>query len=183
MSHHVLVSGPSGSGKTHLAQFFRQRGKNAIDADLSGIGIWIDRDGRPVETPIGLGRAINRWAEERHLEWTWDDRRLGILLSRDVEVFVFGGSVNVFELAGRFDRRYYLQADASLVRSRLTLRRESKERDHDFGSTEAQIDYVISRLAHGEERAKANGFELVDAALSTDRLFETICARRPAAGR
>ena len=65
---HILITGPGGSGKTTLATYFKNRGKNAIDADLAGIGSWLDLNGMEKEVPVNQDlRKINQWAEENGL--------------------------------------------------------------------------------------------------------------------
>lgn len=50
----ILITGPGGSGKTTLAKYFISKGKKAIDANLAGIGIWLNQMGVEVEVPANL---------------------------------------------------------------------------------------------------------------------------------
>ncbi len=137
-TNYVLITGPAGSGKTTLAHYFKEHGKNAIDADLSGIGVMLDSDGREVQIPPNVNREVNKWAEEqnRGLAWNWNGNRLKDLLARRTEVYLFGGAANTFEFAALFDKCYYLDASKELVAQRLDRRLASGESYHDYGNTE-----------------------------------------------
>jgi hypothetical protein len=175
MKNHVLIAGPSGSGKTTLAEFFKQQGKNAIDVDLSGVGTWIDSEKNQVTAPADLGKGINEWAEDRKLEWVWNGDKLKALLAKDEELFLFGGSGNMFDFIGLFDGLYYLKADKELVLSRLEMRLKSGKSYHEFGKTQAQRDLILSGLEWGEEKARKAGFQFIDATLTPKQIFDIIC--------
>lgn len=138
MSNHVLITGSAGSGKTALARYLREHGEKAVDADISGIGVWLDVDGKVVKSPQDIGRGINKWAEERNLSWNWDEKKVKELLSQNEEMYLIGMATNTLSFASLFDRRFYLYADEKLILERLDVRMKDGTRDHDYGSTEEQ---------------------------------------------
>lgn len=172
---HVLITGPAGSGKTTLAEEFRKHGKNGVDADLSGIGVWLDKQGRVVEVPEGLDmRRVNEWADKNGLSWNWDEDKLRALLTSSKEMFLIGGAKNTLSLAKYFDRRYYLYADEEFVLERLDKRNREGTNYHDFGRTEAQRNTVIESIRGQPGKARRDGFEIIDARLTPKQIFDAV---------
>lgn len=175
MSNHILITGSAGSGKTTLAKYFIKHGKNGVDADLSGVGKWIDREGNVIEVPKNVDkRKINGWAEPKGLTWNWDEKRLKKLLSDSYEVYFMGGAHNAFDLKKNFDKCYYLNADEKTIIERLNKRQQEQSNYHDYGNTEEQKRKILSRLPFQLTRAKREGFEIVDASLTFKQIFDLI---------
>lgn len=101
--------------------------------------------------------------------------RLGELLAGTEENYLFGGSSNLFDLMGLFDRRYYLRADEKLVVSRLEVRQKSGQSYHGYGETEQQRRDAAARVASGESRARAAGFDFIDATFKPEQVFAIVC--------
>ncbi|TFH12936.1 dephospho-CoA kinase [Candidatus Bathyarchaeota archaeon] len=171
-SNHILITGSAGSGKTTLANYFKEHGKNAVDADLSGVGIWLNKKGDRVELPKDIDmRRINEWAGPRGLKWTWDENKLKELLSGSDELYFIGGSGNAFDLKELFDKCYFLDVDEKTVIQRLEKRIKDGTSYHDYGSTEEQRKKIISDLRLEAERARREGFEIVDAYVNPSQIF------------
>lgn len=171
----VLITGPGGSGKTTLAEFFQIKGKNAIDADLAGIGAWFDQNGIEVEIPIDLDMSeINKWAEDNGLTWHWKRDALVKLLSNFNEVFVMGSARNAFDLVSLFDKVYYLFADEQLILDRLKKRTVTGANYHDNGRTHEQRMEIVRKIKPKLIEARERGFEFIDASLTPLQLFQKI---------
>jgi broad-specificity NMP kinase len=171
----VLITGPGGSGKTTLARYFQSRGKNAVDADLAGIGMWLDSDNNEIEFPSDQDvMGINRWAEENGLKWHWDEEKLNSLLYGSEETYVMGSAYNAFDLLRLFDIVYYLKADEQLIYRRLEDRASKGIDYHDNGSTEEQRMEIIGKMGEKLKQARVRGFELIDASLPPEMLFDII---------
>ena len=172
----ILITGPSGSGKSTLAHYFRARGVNAVDGDeIRGLGGPVDLQGRPLRhITKEQWRDIDGW---RHF---WNQAALKRLLAREPNVVLFGASDNMFDLdlGHLFDRRFYLQSTWSVIRARLN----SPTRDNDWGrdSQPAQRDWVRRAPREWPVRAKACGFEFIDAELPPARIFRQVCGTGPA---
>jgi GTPase SAR1 family protein len=167
----ILITGPSGSGKSTLCRYFRERGVNAVDGDeIRGLGGPVDLQGHPLRRITkDQWRRIEDW---RHF---WNEAVLKRFLARKPTVVLFGASDNMFDLdlAHLFDRRIYLGATWPLIRARLN----DPTRDNDWGrdSQPAQRDWVRRANREWPVRAKASGFEFIDAELSPARIFRQVC--------
>lgn len=171
----ILITGPGGSGKTTLADYFQSRGKNAVDADLAGIGSWLDQGGSEIEIPYDLDTyKINRWAEANDLTWHWRKDSLVELLQKYDEIFVMGSAKNAFSLASLFDRVYYLEAEEHLILERLKERAMSRNSYHDNGSTYEQRMVIIKKIKPKIREARIRGFEFIDASLTPEEIFNKI---------
>lgn len=174
----VLITGPGGSGKTTLSRYFESKGKNAVDADLAGIGVWMDQGGTVINVPKNQDmNEINKWAEENNLQWHWKRENLGNLLLRYEEVFVVGDAKNAFQLSRLFDHVYYLHASEQLILDRLVNRAESGDSYHDNGRTHEQQVEILGKIEARTKEAKERGFEFVDAALTPEEIFKFITKR------
>jgi len=170
ISGRVLVAGPSASGKSTLARYFRQHGVNAVDGDdLRGLGRAVDLQGHPLRRV-----TKEQWRRIEDWRYSWDEPTLRRFLSRNPNVVLLGASDDMFELDLRqlFDRRIYLQASWSVIRARLN----HPTRDNHWGrdSQPAQQKWVRKAVRDWPDRARACGFEFVDASLSPARILAHI---------
>jgi len=163
----VLVAGPSGCGKSTLARYFGEHGVNAADGDeVRGLGRPVDLEGR-------LLRRITKEQWRRVEDWRfyWHEPTLRRFLARNPNVVLFGCSDNLFDLdlPRLFDRLIYLRAAWPVIRRRLN----SPTRDNDWGSDSqpAQREWVRKAVRDWPVKAKAHGFEFVDATLSPARIL------------
>ena len=174
----ILVTGPSASGKSTLARFFREHGENAVDGDeVRGLGRAVDLEGRHL-------RRITKEQWRRIEDWrfSWHEPTLKRFLTRNPNVVLFGASDNLFDLDldHLFDRLIFLQVAWSVLRSRLN----SPTRDNDWGrdSQPAQREWVRRATREWPARAKAGGFEFVDATLSPAKILALVRRREPCGG-
>ena len=173
-SNRILIAGPSGSGKTLLAEYFKERGINAIDADRAGIGIWCDKAGNEFEPALEIKKSIGQCAFERGLRWNWDPLKLKLLLDKNPEIYLFGNAYNIYDLVEFFDRKYYLDADAGQVSWMLISRISSGKNPHGWGDTEEQRRVILGELEAEREKAKCAGFESIKAGLTPEQIFNII---------
>jgi adenylate kinase family enzyme len=167
----ILITGPSGSGKSTLCRYFRERAVNAVDGDdIRGLGGPVDLQGRPL-------RHITKEQWRRIEDWRffWDEAVLKRFLARNPNVALFGASDNMFDLdlAHLFDRRIFLRATWSVIRARLNC----QTRDNDWGrdSQPAQREWVRKATREWPVKAKACGFEFINAESSPTRIFRQVC--------
>ena len=80
--------------------------------------------------------------------WNWDGKRLRDLIKKNLnrDTYFFGGSANMYDFIGLFDRYYYLKANRRLILERLEKRTQSKESYHNYGSTQRQRDEIMESL-------------------------------------
>lgn len=174
---HVLVTGSSGIGKTDLTKYFKDRGFNAEDADICGIGVWLDKEGNgfhPSQDTLDA-KKIHVWASERGLRWIWDGERLKDLLNRNPKLYLLGGASNMREFTPLFDWHIYLQADADLILERVNRRNMEGKSHHTFGSTEEQRARILGDLEPSMQWARSAGFTFIDASPPTEKIFQEIC--------
>jgi len=174
-SFKVLVTGSAGSGKSALAEFFKENGKLAIDADSSGIGIWLDKEGREVNGEPYINSYTNAWSEKNGLRWNWDGNKLKAALDKNPEVYLFGSAWNMNDFLDLFDKKCYLDADASLVIKRIEKRNREGTSYNDWGRTDAQRAKILGILRTKADAARKNGFEFIDASLPMEEIFRRIC--------
>ncbi len=144
---------------------------NAFDADeVQGLGHPVDLHGRPL-------RRITKEQWRRVEDWRhyWDEVRLRRFLAQAPTVVLCGASDNMFELARLFDRRIFLQASWRLLRGRL----DDPLRDNDWGREPAQRAWVKNAARAWPSRARAAGFEFVDAALPLDEIYRRLFGAKP----
>ena len=145
MQRHVLVVGLPAAGKTHLSKFFREKGKDAYDAD-DVIASYTDEKGNP-KSP-----TKEEWEKNMGIKWAWDAKKLKELLGEHEELYLFGASDNMYDFIGLFDKAYYLKADKDLLSERLEARKTSND---EFGKTKEQRKLVFSWIEYSERRAKS----------------------------
>ncbi|MCL5430365.1 MAG: ATP-binding protein [Candidatus Marsarchaeota archaeon] len=174
----VLIAGASGSGKTTLKNYFQSMGKNVLDGDTEGIGIWVDEKGNQRKEP-----SKEEWETRKGFDWRWDISALKRVLETysGQEVYAFSDAANLNEVRFLFDELYWLSADYELIEERLHKRAkdESAEKIQGaaYGATDEQRKYVLKKLEAGEVWAKEKGFIFVDASLSPEELFDIITKR------
>jgi adenylate kinase family enzyme len=166
----ILVTGPSASGKSTLARYFRRQGVTAVDGDeVRGLGRAVDSEGRYL-------RRITKeqWRRVEDWRFSWHEPTLKRFLARSPSVVLFGASDDMFDLdlAHLFDRRIFLRATWPVIRARLN----SPTRDNDWGrdSQPAQREWVRKAVREWPVKAKACGFEFVDATLSPAKILSEV---------
>ncbi len=93
------------------------------------------------------------------------------------ELYAFSDAANLSEVMALFEERYWLNADAELISSRLRKRakgRLGKIHGKTYGASKAQRDYVLRKLKSNNEWEKKMGFKFVDAALTPKAIFKII---------
>lgn len=125
------------------------------------------------------GHALRRISKEhwrRVDDWRffWNVAALNRFLARNPTVVLFGAADNMFdlELAPLFDRRIYLLVSWSEIRNRLN----DPSRDNDWGrdTQPAQREWVRRATREWPKRARARGFEFVDASLPPRQIFAKV---------
>jgi hypothetical protein len=162
----TLLFGPSGSGKTFIANALRSKGINAFDADdLQGLGDWYDRNWKKVATPKTTDEALSN-----HYSYLWSREFLTDFLGRyaDTDVYLFGGSGNLFGVTDLFDKIYFLKVDPALQQQRLASpSRPTPSMDQD-------ADGLVVWGSWLEEEAKKRNVPLLDAAQTPEQIFDII---------
>lgn len=164
----VLVFGPSGSGKTYIAHELQKLGMNAFDADqIIGLSSWYDRNGQKVPEPKSPDEALNN-----HYSFLWSRSFLNNFLSLYDDVFIFGGSGNLFHMIDLFDRVFFLKIDVQTQRQRIqnSATRNSKL---DFMN-----DNVIIWGQWLEDEAAKKNIPFVDATLSPQEIYSIISSEK-----
>ncbi|HEY4323687.1 MAG TPA: hypothetical protein VGN20_06865 [Mucilaginibacter sp.] len=111
----VLVLGPSGSGKTYISHTLQDVGINVFDGDdIEGLSAWYDQHWKKVPPPLTANEAINN-----HYSFIWDKSFLAAFLNKFPDVYIFGGSGNVFDTFELFDKIYFLKVDPELQKTRI----------------------------------------------------------------
>jgi len=160
----VLIFGPSGSGKTYTSQALRDSGINAWDADdIIGLSAWYDKHGQKVTEPKTAEEAINH-----RYSFLWSKSFLTRFLSRFSEVYVFGGSGNIWNMFDFFDRVYFLKVDVETQKNRI-LNAANRNSLLDF----TENDLVIWGEWF-EKEAKKRNILFIDATLSPDEIYNII---------
>jgi len=111
----VLVFGPSGSGKTYVSQALQKSGINAYDdSDIRGLSAWYDKQGNKIAAPGTADEALGN-----HYSFLWSRRFLEKFLNKFTDVYVFGGSGNIFDMLDLFDKVFFLKVEPQIQRERI----------------------------------------------------------------
>lgn len=162
----VLVFGASGSGKTYISTKLRNLGINAVDADkIEGLSSYYDGQGNKVECPEDADKEFLG-----NHSFLWDRKFLEDYLSKNLDVYIFGASGNIFEMLDLFDRVYFLKVNPDLQKERLL----HKSRENPMGNTEYQRENAVRWGQQLEQKAKTLGIEFIDATLSPEEILKRI---------
>lgn len=160
----VLVFGPSGAGKTYVSQVLKKQGINAFDdgeiKDLSG---WYNQQGQKVANP-----ATAREALDNRYSFLWSRQVLKKFMDQYADVYVFGGSGNIFTMLDLFDKTYFLKVDPHIQKERiLHSSRATPQMDFDENGIVTWGDWL-------EQEAKKRAIPFIDATFSPGQIFEII---------
>jgi adenylate kinase family enzyme len=99
----VLIFGPSGSGKTYISHALQQSGINAYDCDeIKGLSAWYNQQGEKIAAPATANKA-----NTNHYSFLWSRTFLENFLAQFKDVYLFGGSGNVFNMIDLFDKVFF----------------------------------------------------------------------------
>ena len=160
----IFVFGPSGSGKTYLAQGLQRIGVNAYDdGDINGLSAWYDRQGHKIAEPKTAVEAISN-----HYSFLWNKSVLEAFVSRFKDVYIFGGSGNIFDMLSLFDKTFFLKIDPQIQKERIL---------HSPRPTplmDTNENGVVIWRAWLEQEAKKRNIPFIDASLTSSEIFEII---------
>lgn len=164
----ILVFGPSGSGKTYIANELQKKGLNAFDADqITGLSAWYNEKGQKVPEPKSADEALNN-----QYSFLWSRRFLSDFLSKFNDVFIFGGSGNLFNLFDLFDSVFFLKTDLQTQYERI---RRSTTRN-------SQLDFQNNDIVIWgqwlEEEARKRNIPFVDGTLSPEEIYSIISSEK-----
>ena len=160
----VLVFGPSGSGKTYVSKAWKQRSINAYeDGDIKDLSGWYDKFGNKVATPKTAHEALNN-----HYSFLWSKQVLRKFLGIHSDIYIFGGSGNIFDMTDLFDRTFFLKIEPNIQKERI-LHSSRETPLMDFNE-----DGIIIWGNWIEQEAKTRNIPFIDATLSPDKIFEII---------
>ncbi|KIA95386.1 hypothetical protein OC25_05950 [Pedobacter kyungheensis] len=158
----TIVFGPSGSGKTYLAGYLAKQGLPAYDADqIEGLCSWYSQSGIRVSPPASAEQALNNG-----YSFLWSRKVLIKFLDNRPEVFVFGGSGNVFNMIDLFDRAYFLKVDKNVQLERLnSIHRPAPMMDFDRKGAVIWGDRL-------EQEALKQNIPFIDANQSPEEIYK-----------
>jgi hypothetical protein len=160
----VLVFGPSGSGKTFVSQALKNAGINAFDdADIKGLSAWYDKNGTRVAEPESADEAIRN-----QYSFLWSKKNLKKFLDQYTDVYVFGGSGNIFNMLDLFDKIYFLKIDPALQKERILNATQRNAR------MDTSQDGLIVWGDWLEEAAKKYNIPFIDASLKPAEIYDLI---------
>jgi hypothetical protein len=160
----VLVFGPSGAGKTYVSQTLKKQGIPAYDdGDIEGLSAWYDKQGNKIAVPKTAHEAL-----ENHYSFLWSKRILKHFLNQFSDVYVFGGSGNIFNVTNLFDKTFFLKVEPNVQKQRiLHSLRETPLLDFDEKGLVIWGDWM-------EQEAKKRHIPFIDATLTPNEIFEII---------
>lgn len=160
----VLVFGPSGAGKTYVSQALKKQGIPAYDdGDIEGLSAWYDQQGKKVAAPKTAHEAL-----ENHYSFFWSKRILKHFLNQFSDVYVFGGSGNIFNVTHLFDKTFFLKVEPHVQKERiLHSSRETPLLDFDEKGLVIWGDWI-------EQEAKKRYIPFIDATLTPNQIFDII---------
>ena len=163
------VAGASGAGKSTVCAELVRRGYRAYDVDADVLGEWRDRTGTAVPMPEAALRDDAWFAYHTYTLPPATVRRLATEVG-DALGFVCGTVGNEGEIWDLFTHVISLSVDADTVRRRIAQRPDG------FGSSEAELQRILSWHATIDADNTRFGATLVDAAqpvgLVTDRVLQ-----------
>lgn len=158
--------GSSGSGKTYLAKYFAGKGLNAFDADeIDGLHGWYNWKKEKVKFPRNAGKEFM----DNH-NFLWNREFLENFLSQNPEIYLFGNSGNVVEMADLFDKIYYLEVPNEVILKRL----DHPSRGNQMGKTDYQKQEVLRWNKENKEDAKTMKAEFIDGTLTAEEIYKLI---------
>jgi len=160
----VLVFGPSGAGKTFVCRALQGWGINAYDdRDIKGLSAWYDKKGNKIESPHTASEALNN-----QYSFLWDKKFLKHFLAQFTDVYVFGGSGNIFSVLDLFDKVFFLQIDPQIQKERiLHSSRETPLMD-------TNEDGIVIWGAWIEQEAKKRNIPFINGSLTPKEIFDII---------
>ncbi len=166
----VLILGPSGSGKTYISHALQRLGISAFDdGDIKGLSAWYDKSGNKVAVPETADEAL-----ENHYSFLWSKRFLAKFLDKfsGTDVYIFGGSGNIFDMFSLFDQVYFLKITPELQKERLySSSRENPMMDRNENGLVVWGDWF-------EEQARKYDIPFVDASQTPEEIFAVISRKQ-----
>jgi len=157
----VLIFGPSGSGKTFISRALKNSGVNAFDdGDIKDLSAWYDKHGKKVAEPKTADEALGN-----HYSFLWSKRVLANFLKDHKDVYVFGGSGNIFNMFDLFDRIFFLKIKPQLQKERIL---NSSQRNPLMDINKDGLVIWGDWLA---EEAKKHNVPFIDASLTPEDIF------------
>jgi len=162
----TLIFGPSGSGKTYVSNALKKLGINSFDADtIEGLSAWY-KNGEKVSKPQSAQEALNG-----QYSFLWSRAFLENFLITNEDVFIFGGSGNLFELTELFDKVYFLKIDP----------KTQKERIQNSTTRNSRMDFKNNELIIWgkwlEEEARKKNILFVDGTLTPLEIYSIISSK------
>jgi adenylate kinase family enzyme len=165
MQKPILITGPAGSGKSHLCQYLNSQGIVAVDMDtVQGLSAWMDSEGHTVEYPES---ADADWIAEHAYRWNRDVLEAAIS-QKDASVFLGLSDDDATEFADLFAAIVYLHVPSAIIDERL------KERENHYGRTKEQRKAITRAVASFDEKAKRNGYYVIDADKDSKDIWKSI---------
>jgi adenylate kinase family enzyme len=160
----VLIFGPSGSGKTFISNTLKNSGVNAFDdGDIKDLSAWYDKNGNKVAEPKTANEALGNY-----YSFIWSKRILAEFLNKYSDVYIFGGSGNIFTMFDLFDKIYFLKVEPQIQKERIL---NSSQRNSQMDINE---DGLVIWGGWLEEAAKKDNVPFIDASLTPKQIFAII---------